>query len=64
MAQETITVAKKEFEQMRQELELLRGSRIYQRLLEFEENISKGKKFSRSDLGFLPHQRTKPIIST
>ena len=52
MAQETITIAKKEFEQMRQELELLRGSRIYQRLLEFEENISKGKKFGRKDLGF------------
>ena len=52
MAQETITVAKKEFEQMKQELEVLRDSRIYQRLLEFEENISKSRKFSRKDLGF------------
>lgn len=37
---------------MKQELELLKDSRIYQHLLEFEENISKGKKFSRKDLGF------------
>ena len=52
MAQETVTLLKEEFERMRQELELLKDSRIYQRLLEFEENISKGKKFSRKDLGF------------
>ena len=46
MAQETITVAKKEFEQMRQELELLRGSRIYQRLLEFEEKFPKARNLA------------------
>lgn len=42
----------KKFERMKQELELLKGSRIYQRLLEFEGIISKGKKFSRKDLRF------------
>ena len=52
MAQETVTLLKEEFERMKQELELLKGSGIYQRLLEFEESISKGKKFSRKDLGF------------
>ena len=50
--QEMIEVSKAEFERMKQELELLRDSRLYQRLLEFEENISKGKKFGRSELGF------------
>jgi len=49
---ETITVPKMEFEQMKQELEMLRDSKIYKRLLEFEENISKGKIFTREDLGF------------
>lgn len=49
---ETITISKMKFKQMKQELEALRESKIYQRLLEFEQNISKGKKFSRKDLGF------------
>ncbi len=48
---ETITISKVKFEQMRQEIEILRNSRIYQRLLEFEENI-KQEKFTRKDLGF------------
>lgn len=50
--QETVTIPRVEFERMKQELELLKESRIYQRLLEFEENISKGRKFGRQDLGF------------
>ena len=50
--QEMIEISKVEFERMRQELELLRESRLYQRLLEFEDNISKGRKFGRKDLGF------------
>lgn len=50
--QETITMPRVEFEMMKQELELLKESRLYQRLLEFEENISKGRKFGRQDLGF------------
>ncbi|MBI4983613.1 hypothetical protein HZC32_03140 [Candidatus Woesearchaeota archaeon] len=49
---ETVTLPKVEFEQMKQELELLRNSHLYKRLLEFERNILQGKKFTRKDLGF------------
>ena len=49
---ETVTLPREEFELMRQELEVLRSSKIYKRLLEFEGNISQGKKFTRKDLGF------------
>jgi len=52
MTTDTVTVPRVEFEHMKQELDLLRGSKLYQRLLEFEENISKGKKFTRKNLGF------------
>ncbi len=48
---ETVTIPKAEYEQLKEELELLKDSKIYQRLLEFEENISKGKRFTRKDLG-------------
>ena len=43
---------REEFETMKKELETLRSTKIYQRLLEFEHNISSGRKFSRKDLGF------------
>ncbi|HLC85933.1 MAG TPA: hypothetical protein VJG30_01445 [Candidatus Nanoarchaeia archaeon] len=46
------TISKAEFEQMKQELKILRNSNIYQRLLEFEQNIKQGKIFTRKDLGF------------
>ena len=49
---ETITIPKLEFEEMKVELETLRKSRLYQRLLEFEERVLEGKKFTREDLGF------------
>ena len=49
---ETITLPKDQFERMKREIEVLKNSRLYKRLLEFEENISKGKKFTRDDLGF------------
>ena len=48
---ETVTVLKQEFEQMKRELAILRDSKIYQRLLQFEKNIAK-KKYTRQDLGF------------
>ena len=51
MTQETIVIPRKEFEAIQRELETLRHSSLYKRLLEFEKNIQK-KKFSRSDLGF------------
>jgi len=49
---ETISIPKDEYEQMKIELETLKNTRIYKRLLEFEKNISEGKKFTRKDLGF------------
>ena len=49
---ETVTIPKPEFEQMQHELELLRNTKIYKRLLEFENNILNGKKFTRNNLGF------------
>jgi len=49
---ETITIPKAEIEQLHRELETLRNSGLYKRLLEFEKNISEGKKFTRSDLRF------------
>ena len=47
-----IEVPRMQFEQMKEELEVLRNSKIYSRLLEFEQNILKGKKHTRVDLGF------------
>ncbi len=49
---ETITIQKTELEQLHKELETLRNSGLYKRLLEFETNTSSGKRFTRSDLGF------------
>jgi hypothetical protein len=49
---ETICVPKEEFKIMKEELRTLRETQICKRLLEFEQNISKGKKFTRADLGF------------
>lgn len=49
---ETVTLPKTELEQMQREIETLRNSSLYKRLLEFEKNIAEGKKFTRADLGF------------
>ncbi|MBU1252582.1 MAG: hypothetical protein KJ905_02435 [Nanoarchaeota archaeon] len=49
---EVITIPKEKLEQMKQEIAFLRNSTIYKRLLEFEENISNERKFTRDDLGF------------
>ncbi len=49
---ETVTIAKQEYEGMKQELESLRNTALYKRLLEFEKHIEEGKKFTRKDLGF------------
>lgn len=51
MTTETITIPKEQFETMKEEIKLLKESRIYKRLLEFEQNILKGRKLSRVDLG-------------
>ena len=52
MATDAVTIPRFEYDQMIQEIKTLRNSKIYQRLLEFEHNIAKGKKFTRKDLGF------------
>ena len=44
-------VSKVEFERMKKELETLRSAKLYQRLLEFQNNIT-SEKFTRDDLGF------------
>ena len=49
---ETITLPRSELEQLHREIETLRNSGLYERLLEFEKNISEGKRFTRADLGF------------
>ena len=49
---ETITLPKTEVEQLHREIETLRNSDLYKRLLEFEKNIAEGKRFTRADLGF------------
>ena len=49
---ETITLPKSEIEQLHKELETLRNSSLYKRLLEFEKNISEERKLKREDLGF------------
>jgi len=49
---ETVTLPKSEVEQLHREIETLRNSDLYKMLLQFEKNISQGKKYTRSDLGF------------
>ena len=48
---ETVTLPRVEYEQMVIELETLRRSDLYKRLLQFIQNVQK-QKFTRSDLGF------------
>jgi len=48
---ETITIPKQEYEEMKTEIETLRNTKLYKRLMEFEKNIAK-KKYTRADLGF------------
>ena len=52
MNSKTVTISKEEYESLKREISVLRSSSIYKRLLEFEENISSGKKLYRKDLGF------------
>ena len=51
MNTETVTVSKDEYFQLVAEVETLRRTDVYQKLLQFTENIQK-KKFTRADLGF------------
>jgi hypothetical protein len=49
---ETVSLPREEYELMVQELESLRNTGLYKRLLEFEQNLDEGKVFTRKDLGF------------
>jgi len=49
---EVISITKNEYERMKTELKFLRNTNIYLRLLEFEDNIIKDKKYTRKELGF------------
>ena len=49
---ETILISKEEYKKMKKEVQVLRSSKIYKRLLEFEKNILRGKVCMRKDLGF------------
>jgi len=48
---ETVTIPKVQFDRMKEQIELFSNTKLYQRLLQFEQNISK-KKYTRKDLGF------------
>ena len=48
---ETVTIPKMKFEAMEQEIATLKNTKLYKRLLEAEENIRKGKKYTRKDIG-------------
>ena len=49
---ETICISKQEYLEMKNEIEALRHTSLYKRLLQFELNIKEGKAFTRRDLGF------------
>lgn len=49
---ETVTIPKEQYKEMKESLEILKRLKIYKRLLEFENNLEKGKVYSREDLGF------------
>ena len=48
---ESITIPKEEYDLMKRELESLRNSKLYKRLLEGEKNM-KSSVYTRKDLGF------------
>ncbi|GEM_PF-1233900 len=52
MPSETMLISKDEYAALKRQVEMLKTSKLYKRLLEFEQNISKGRKFYRADLGF------------
>lgn len=46
-----VTIPKEKYLEMKREIKILRNTKLYQQLLEFEENIKK-RKYTRKDLGF------------
>lgn len=49
---EVVTITREKYLGMKREIETLRKTRLYKRLLEFEENVMAGKVYTRKDLGF------------
>ena len=49
---EKMIIPKHKFRQMQREIKVLRNSNLYKRLLEFENNLIRGKRYTREDLGF------------
>lgn len=49
---QTITLIKEDFDLMKREINTLRNTKLYTRLLEYMNNVLAGRKFTRKDLGF------------
>ncbi len=49
---ETICITKEEYLKLKKENQMLRQTKLYARLLQFEKNIKSGKIFTRKDIGF------------
>ncbi|MFT4308960.1 MAG: hypothetical protein ACMXYL_00540 [Candidatus Woesearchaeota archaeon] len=49
---DNVTISREEYESMKKEIETLRNSKLYKRLVEFEENIRTQGKYTRNNLGF------------
>lgn len=49
---DSVTIPREEYLGLKREVETLRKTKLYKRLLDFEENIKTGKKYTRKDLGF------------
>ncbi|MFO8015916.1 MAG: hypothetical protein R6U32_02320 [Candidatus Woesearchaeota archaeon] len=49
---ETVCIPKSEYLKLKREVNTLRKTHLYKRLLEFEKNISPGTEYTREKLGF------------
>jgi len=47
---EVVTISKEKYLGMKKEIDTLRKTKLYERLLEFEENIRAGRIYTRKDL--------------
>ncbi len=52
MSQNTIVISKDEYNRLKHDSKTLKKLKICERLLEFEKNISFGKRYYRKDSGF------------
>ncbi|MEE8167764.1 MAG: hypothetical protein V3T58_02685 [Candidatus Hydrothermarchaeales archaeon] len=49
---EVVTISGEKYLGMKREIDTLRKTKLYKRLLEFEEDIKRGNIYTRNDLGF------------